>query len=103
MGARRERFDGAALEILTMSESQIAGAPERGEPERDRGRRDPGPAELPQPPARLRGSVHVAVIPLLCAQRRFQIKRDDAPQRYKDFDSGVAKKFVFDPHGPIEA
>jgi glutathione-independent formaldehyde dehydrogenase len=28
---------------------------------------------------------------------------DDAPQGYKDFDSGVAKKFVFNPHGLIKA
>jgi glutathione-independent formaldehyde dehydrogenase len=27
---------------------------------------------------------------------------DDAPQGYKDFDSGVAKKFVLDPHGLIK-
>jgi glutathione-independent formaldehyde dehydrogenase len=26
---------------------------------------------------------------------------DDAPQGYRDFDSGVAKKFVLDPHGLI--
>jgi glutathione-independent formaldehyde dehydrogenase len=30
------------------------------------------------------------------------ITLDDAPQGYKDFDSGVAKKFVFDPHGLIK-
>lgn len=29
------------------------------------------------------------------------ISLDDAPQGYKDFDSGVAKKFVIDPHGMI--
>jgi glutathione-independent formaldehyde dehydrogenase len=29
------------------------------------------------------------------------IKLDDAPQGYKDFDSGVAKKFVIDPHGLV--
>jgi glutathione-independent formaldehyde dehydrogenase len=29
------------------------------------------------------------------------ITLDEAPQGYKDFDSGVAKKFVFDPHGLI--
>src|SRR4051795_4176119 len=28
---------------------------------------------------------------------------DDAPQGYQDFDSGVAKKFVLDPHGMIPA
>ena len=27
------------------------------------------------------------------------IKLNDAPQGYRDFDSGVAKKFVLDPHG----
>ena len=30
------------------------------------------------------------------------IKLDDAPQGYKDFDSGVAKKFVLDPHGSLK-
>jgi glutathione-independent formaldehyde dehydrogenase len=30
------------------------------------------------------------------------ITLDDAPQGYKDFDSGVAKKFVFNPHGLIK-
>ncbi len=30
------------------------------------------------------------------------IKLDDAPQGYKDFDSGVAKKFVLDPHGALK-
>ena len=30
------------------------------------------------------------------------ITLDDAPQGYKDFDSGVAKKFVLDPHGLIK-
>lgn len=29
------------------------------------------------------------------------IKLDDAPQGYNDFDKGVAKKFVIDPHGSI--
>jgi glutathione-independent formaldehyde dehydrogenase len=29
------------------------------------------------------------------------ISLDDAPQGYKDFDSGVAKKFVLNPHGLI--
>ena len=29
------------------------------------------------------------------------ITLDDAPQGYKDFDSGVAKKFVIDPHGSV--
>lgn len=29
------------------------------------------------------------------------IKLSDAPQGYKDFDSGVAKKFVLDPHGVL--
>lgn len=27
------------------------------------------------------------------------IRLDDAPQGYRDFDSGVAKKFVLDPNG----
>jgi glutathione-independent formaldehyde dehydrogenase len=31
------------------------------------------------------------------------ITLDDAPQGYKDFDKGAAKKFVFDPHGLIAA
>ena len=31
------------------------------------------------------------------------ISLDDAPQGYADFDSGVAKKFVLDPHGEIAA
>jgi glutathione-independent formaldehyde dehydrogenase len=29
------------------------------------------------------------------------ISLDDAPQGYKDFDSGAAKKYVIDPHGSI--
>src|SRR5512142_997235 len=31
------------------------------------------------------------------------ISLDEAPQGYKDFDSGVAKKFVINPHGVIKA
>jgi glutathione-independent formaldehyde dehydrogenase len=31
------------------------------------------------------------------------ITLDEAPQGYKDFDSGVARKFVLDPHGLVEA
>ena len=31
------------------------------------------------------------------------ITLDEAPKGYKDFDSGVAKKFVLDPHGLIAA
>ncbi|WP_028060899.1 formaldehyde dehydrogenase, glutathione-independent [Candidatus Solirubrobacter pratensis] len=31
------------------------------------------------------------------------ISLDDAPQGYKDFDSGVAKKFVLNPHGLIRS
>jgi glutathione-independent formaldehyde dehydrogenase len=27
------------------------------------------------------------------------ISLEDAPQGYKDFDKGAAKKFVIDPHG----
>jgi glutathione-independent formaldehyde dehydrogenase len=30
------------------------------------------------------------------------IKLNDAPQGYKDFDSGAAKKFVLDPHGSLK-
>ncbi len=30
------------------------------------------------------------------------IKLNDAPQGYKDFDSGAAKKFVLDPHGYLK-
>jgi glutathione-independent formaldehyde dehydrogenase len=30
------------------------------------------------------------------------ISLDDAPQGYRDFDHGAAKKFVFDPHGLIK-
>jgi glutathione-independent formaldehyde dehydrogenase len=31
------------------------------------------------------------------------IKLDDAPVGYKDFDSGVAKKFILDPHQSLKA
>jgi glutathione-independent formaldehyde dehydrogenase len=31
------------------------------------------------------------------------ISLDQASQAYKDFDKGVAKKFVFDPHGMVKA
>src|ERR671922_145255 len=31
------------------------------------------------------------------------ISLDEAPQGYKDFDQGAAKKFVFNPHGLIKA
>ena len=31
------------------------------------------------------------------------ISLDQSPKGYKDFDSGVAKKFVLDPHGLIKA
>ena len=31
------------------------------------------------------------------------ISLDEAPQGYADFDKGAAKKFVFDPHGMIQA
>ena len=31
------------------------------------------------------------------------ISLDDAPQGYKDFDKGAAKKFVIDPHGTVRA
>ncbi len=30
------------------------------------------------------------------------ISLDDAPDGYRDFDSGVAKKFVLDPHGLLQ-
>jgi glutathione-independent formaldehyde dehydrogenase len=29
------------------------------------------------------------------------ITLDEAPQGYKDFDKGAAKKFVLDPHGMV--
>ena len=29
------------------------------------------------------------------------ISLDQAPQGYKDFDKGAAKKFVIDPHGMV--
>ena len=31
------------------------------------------------------------------------ISLDEAPQGYKDFDKGAAKKYVLDPHGMISA
>jgi glutathione-independent formaldehyde dehydrogenase len=31
------------------------------------------------------------------------ISLDDAPQGYEQFDSGVSKKFVLDPHGLLGA
>jgi len=31
------------------------------------------------------------------------ISLDQAPQDYQDFDRGVAKKFVIDPHGSAKA
>ena len=31
------------------------------------------------------------------------ISLDEAPQGYKDFDSGASKKFVLNPHGLIKA
>jgi glutathione-independent formaldehyde dehydrogenase len=31
------------------------------------------------------------------------ISLDDAPQGYKDFDRGAARKFVIDPHHMVEA
>ena len=31
------------------------------------------------------------------------IRLDDAPQGYKDFDKGAAKKYVLNPHGEIAA
>jgi len=41
--------------------------------------------------AQIARAVNATVIPL-----------DDAPQGYKEFDSGVAKKFVLDPHGDLQ-
>lgn len=29
------------------------------------------------------------------------ISLDDAPRGYQDFDGGVAKKFILDPHGML--
>jgi glutathione-independent formaldehyde dehydrogenase len=37
-------------------------------------------------------NVNATVIPL-----------DQAPQGYTDFDHGMAKKFVLDPHGMVQA
>jgi glutathione-independent formaldehyde dehydrogenase len=31
------------------------------------------------------------------------ISLDEAPQGYKDFDKGAAKKFIIDPHGSVKA
>ena len=31
------------------------------------------------------------------------ISLEQAPQGYKDFDKGAAKKFVLDPHGLVKA
>jgi glutathione-independent formaldehyde dehydrogenase len=31
------------------------------------------------------------------------ISLDDAPQGYRDFDQGAAKKFIIDPHGSVKA
>jgi len=31
------------------------------------------------------------------------ISLDEAPQGYKEFDKGAAKKYVLDPHGMISA
>jgi glutathione-independent formaldehyde dehydrogenase len=31
------------------------------------------------------------------------ISLDDAPQGYRDFDKGAAKKFIIDPHGSVKA
>jgi glutathione-independent formaldehyde dehydrogenase len=31
------------------------------------------------------------------------ISLDDAPQGYKDFDQGAAKKYVLNPHGLIKS
>jgi glutathione-independent formaldehyde dehydrogenase len=36
-------------------------------------------------------AVNVTTIPL-----------DQAPQGYRDFDKGAAKKFVIDPHGMVQ-
>jgi glutathione-independent formaldehyde dehydrogenase len=42
--------------------------------------------------AHIADAVNATVIPL-----------DKAPDGYRDFDSGVAQKFVIDPHGVIPA
>ena len=42
--------------------------------------------------AHIADAVNATVIPL-----------DEAPEGYRDFDSGVAQKFVIDPHGLIPA
>jgi glutathione-independent formaldehyde dehydrogenase len=42
--------------------------------------------------AHIADAVNATVIPL-----------DKAPDGYRDFDSGVAQKFVIDPHGLIPA
>ncbi len=42
--------------------------------------------------AHIADAVNATVIPL-----------DEAPDGYRDFDSGVAQKFVIDPHGLIPA
>ena len=31
------------------------------------------------------------------------ISLDEAPQGYKDFDKGAARKFVLDPHGLVKS
>jgi glutathione-independent formaldehyde dehydrogenase len=31
------------------------------------------------------------------------ISLDEAPQGYKDFDKGAAKKFIIDPHHSVKA
>ncbi len=41
--------------------------------------------------AQIAKAVNATVIPL-----------DDAPEGYKEFDSGVSKKFVLDPHGDLQ-
>jgi glutathione-independent formaldehyde dehydrogenase len=41
--------------------------------------------------------------PIAKAVNATVISLDEAPQGYKDFDSGVAKKFVLNPHGLIKA
>jgi len=46
----------------------------------------------------LKGRVQIAK-----AVNATAIRLDDAPQGYKDFDRGAAKKFVLDPHGLLAA
>jgi glutathione-independent formaldehyde dehydrogenase len=46
----------------------------------------------------LRDKAHIAK-----AVNATVISLDEAPKGHEDFDGGVAKKFVLDPHGLVEA